>query len=118
MVIMPRSGQPSARCTLTSINSSDRPTTTSGMTSGALTMPENAVRPKNRLYFTSENAASVPSTTAPQAVRKAIFRLSHRLAMISLSLARSRYHLSVKPRQALGTGESLNENTTSATMGR
>jgi hypothetical protein len=41
MVIMPRSGKPIARCTDTSISSSDRPTTTSGITSGALTMPLN-----------------------------------------------------------------------------
>ena len=87
IVIMPRSGKPSARCTLTSISSSDRPITTSGITSGALTMPENSVRPVKRLYLTSAKAASVPSTTAPQAVMKAIFRLSHRPESISRSLA-------------------------------
>ncbi len=38
-----------ARCTDTSISSSDRPTTTSGMTSGAFTMPLNSVRPVKRL---------------------------------------------------------------------
>ena len=118
MVIMPRSGKPSARCTLTSISSSDRPTTTSGITSGAVTMPENSVRPLKRLYFTSAKAASVPSTTEPQAVRKAIFRLSHRPARISPSLSSAAYHFSVKPRQTLGSGESLNEYTTSATIGR
>ena len=82
---------------------------TSGITSGALTMPENSVRPVKRRYLTSAKAASVPSTTEPQAVKKAIFRISHRPASISRSLASAAYHLSVKPRQTLGTGESLNE---------
>ena len=38
------------------------------ITSGALTMPEKIVRPRKRRYFTSVNAASVPSATEPQAV--------------------------------------------------
>ena len=54
MVSMPRSGKPTpnqasvARCSDTSISSSDRPMMTSGMTSGAATMPANMVRPKKR----------------------------------------------------------------------
>ncbi len=80
-------------------------------------MPENSVRPAKRLYLTSANAVSVPSTTEPQAVRKAIFRLSHRPASISESRASAAYHLSVKPRQTFGIGESLKEKITSATMG-
>ena len=51
---------------------------TSGITSGALTMPENSVRPKKRRYLTSANAASVPSTTEAQAVSSAILSDSHR----------------------------------------
>ena len=107
-----------ARWIDTSISSSDRPTTTSGITSGALTMPENTVRPVKRLYLTSANAAIVPITTEPQAVRKAICRLSHRPCRISRSFASAAYHLSVKPRHTLGSGESLNEYSTSATIGR
>ena len=48
----------------------------------------------------------------------AIFRLSHRPASISWSLASAAYHFSVKPRHWLGMGESLKEKMTSATMGR
>ena len=81
-------------------------------------MPENAVRPVKRRYFTSANAASVPSTTAPQAVKNAMRRLSHRPLSISRSFGRLAYHFSVKPRHTLGSGESLNENTTSARIGR
>ena len=90
---------------------------TSGITSGALTMPENKVRPVKRRYRTSAKADSVPSSTAPVAVMKAIFRLSHRPLSISVSRTSPAYHLRVKPAQVLGMGESLNEYTTSATMG-
>ena len=54
IVSMPRSGKPTpnaasvARCSETSISSSDRPMITSGMTSGAATMPANSVLPKKR----------------------------------------------------------------------
>ena len=106
-----------ALCTDTSISSRDSPTTTSGITSGALAMPLNSVRPKKRLYLTSAKAVSVPSTTEPHAVKNAIFRLSHRPEIISLSLASAPYHFSVNPRQTFGIGESLNENSTSATIG-
>jgi hypothetical protein len=47
MVSMPRSGQPNTFCAPTISSSSDRPITTSGITSGALTMPEKMVRPRN-----------------------------------------------------------------------
>ena len=90
-------------------SSKARPITTSGMTSGALTMPAKTVRPRKRVYFTKVNAASVPSTTAPQAVRKAIFRLSHSAASRSSSCSRASYQRSEKPRHTLGTGESLKE---------
>ena len=59
---------PIARCIDTSISSSERPMITSGITSGALTMPENSARPLNRRYLTSAKAASMPSTTEPHAV--------------------------------------------------
>ena len=61
---------------------------------------------------------AVARPTEPQAVRKAIFRLRSRPAWISRSSASAAYHLSVKPRQTLGIGESLKEYSTSATIGR
>ena len=90
---------------------------TSGITSGAATMPANRVRPKKRRYLTSANAASVPSTTDEQAVTNAIFSESQSPASSSRSEASAPYHFSVKPCQTLGTGESLNEYSTSATIG-
>ena len=91
---------------------------TSGITSGALTMPEKSVRPKKRRYFTSANAARVPSTTEAQAVSSAIFSDSHRPADDLAVVGQRRVPLSEKPRQTLGSRESLNEKTTSATIGR
>ena len=46
---------------------------TSGMTSGALTMPANTARPRNRGKRSSVNAASVPRRIEPVAVAPAIF---------------------------------------------
>ena len=83
--------------------------TTSGITSGAFTMPENRVRPLKRRYFVSAKAASVPRITAPVALHTAICRLSHRPLRISLSSASLPYHLKVKPVQRFGICESLNE---------
>ena len=51
----------------------------------------------------------MPSTTEPVAVRKAICRLSQKPEMISVSVVSAWYQRSVKPRQTLGSGESLNE---------
>ena len=118
MVSTPRSGKPRDRSTDTSISSKDSPTMTSGITSGALTMPVNKVRPVNRWYLTSEKAASVPSSTDEHAVKKAIFIDSKKAEIISSSAASAPYHFRVKPRHEFGTGESLNEYTTSARMGR
>ena len=68
MVSRPRSGKPIQRCMVTSMSSSDSPMITSGITSGALTMPEKMVRPMKRRYFTSVKAARIPSTTEPRPV--------------------------------------------------
>ena len=48
MVNRPRWGQPKKFWAPTINSSSDKPMTTSGMTSGALTMPEKMVRPTKR----------------------------------------------------------------------
>ncbi|MNJ76369.1 hypothetical protein D3C77_736370 [compost metagenome] len=69
MVTMPRSaGQPINWAMATNSSSSDRPVITSGMTSGAVTMPPNSVRPRKRGMRVSTKAASVPMATAAMAV--------------------------------------------------
>ena len=45
----------------------------------------------------------------PQAVKKAVFRLSQRPAIISRSPGSAAYHFSVKPAHRFGIGESLKE---------
>jgi len=118
MVSAPRSGKPNQRCIDTNINSSDNPMITSGITKGALTMPLNKVRPLKRPNLTSENAANMPKTTDPQAVKNAIFSDNHSPEIISRSFASVRYHLVVKPPHWVGSGESLNEYTINAMIGR
>ena len=100
------------------VRKSDKPTITSGMTKGALTMPTNRVRPLNRRYFTRANAAKVPRTTELQAVMKAIFIDSHRPDSTSWSCSSAAYHFSVKPPQTEGSAELLNEYRISVTIGR
>ena len=118
MVIMPRSGKPKARCTDTSISSSDRPMMTSGITSGEFTMPANSVRPGKRLKRVRANAAKVPSITEAQAVKNAILRDSTKPLMISASLASASYHRKDQPPQLVTIGLALKLNMTKAKMGR
>ncbi len=50
---------------------------TSGITSGAVTMPASVVRPRNLPKRASTSPANVPMITAPVAVTVAMRRLSH-----------------------------------------
>ncbi|MNY57176.1 hypothetical protein D3C86_1933440 [compost metagenome] len=69
MVSRPRSaGQPISWAMATNSSSSDRPVITSGITSGAVTMPPNTVRPRKRGMRVSTKAARVPSAVAAIAV--------------------------------------------------
>ncbi|MNT57358.1 hypothetical protein D3C72_1947210 [compost metagenome] len=90
---------------------------TSGMTSGAETMPENSVRPLKRRKRTRATAASVPSTSAIEALSAAICRLSHAAPSNCGSLNSSPYHLVEKPDHTVTSRLSLNEKTTRLTMG-
>ena len=107
MVVRPRSGTPNRRCIDTSISSSDRPTITSGITSGALIMPEKRVRPRKRGWRSSVSAASVPSTTEPVALAAAICSDRNSAWRMSSSPTSFSYQRSEKPAQTLGTGESV-----------
>ena len=69
MVITPRSiGQPISCAMATNNSSKDRPVITSGITSGAVTMPPNNVRPRKRPIRVNTSAANVPSAVAAIAV--------------------------------------------------
>ncbi len=118
MVSMPRPrGQPISPSMATNSKSSDRPVITSGMTSGADTVPAKAVRPRKRRKRTSATAASVPRTSAMVAESAAICRLSQAAPSICGSRNNSPYHLVEKPDQTVTSRDSLNEKITSDTMG-
>ena len=91
---------------------------TSGITSGAFTIPENRVRPRKRGCLTRAQAAAVPISTEPQAVANAILRDRASPSSSSWSWPRAAYHLRVKPPQVLGSSEALKEYSTRAAIGR
>ena len=73
MVVIPRpSGQPMNCSSETNSSSSDSPVMTSGMTSGAVIMPPNSVRPRNRPNRAIAMPAMVPSTTEKVALSAAM----------------------------------------------
>ncbi len=79
------------------------------MTSGAVTSPENRVRPLKRLMRVMTKAARVPSATAAVAVKKAICRL-RLTAFISWVLSsRPTYQCTDQPPQTVTSREALNE---------
>ncbi len=118
MVVMPRPcGHPTSCSSVTNSSSSDRPVITSGITSGAVAMPDSSVRPRNGPKRASAMPVSVPSTTAAVAAIAAILRLSSAAPTICLLASRAPYHLVENPPHTVTSRDSLNEKTTSETMG-
>ena len=78
----------------------------------------NIVRPRNFVWRTSVNAASVPRITEPVAFIVAIRRLSNAASMICRSSSSAAYQRVEKPCHTVTRGLALNEYTTSATIGR
>ncbi len=110
MVVTPRPcGQPNSCSSATNNTSNDRPVITSGITSGAVVMPENKVRPLNLPNRASASPASVPRITAPVALTAAIFRDSH-AALRIWSLSNSfPYHSVENPPHTVTRRDLLNE---------
>ena len=115
---MPLGESPNGPNSVTNISSSDRPVTTSGITSGAVIRAPNNVLPRNGLKRVMTIAASVPSTTAAVAVEKAIFRLTQAAASMESSLNNATYHFSEKPDHTVDMRDELNEKTTRIRIGR
>ena len=91
---------------------------TSGMTSGAETVPASSVLPRKRRKRTRATAQSVPSTSAIVALIAAIAqRCSQAAPSICGSANSSPYHLVEKPPQTVTSRLSLNEKTTSEMIG-
>ena len=94
---------------MTNSNSNDRPVITSGITSGAATIPENRVRLLNRPKRDMTSPAGVPTARASVADITPIRRL-FQAASIMPSLENSdTYHLNEKPVQTVTSFPSLNE---------
>ena len=118
IVVMPRpAGQPISCSSVTNSSSSDRPVITSGITSGAVVMPDSSVRPRNGPKRARIMPANVPSTTASVAETAATLRLSHAASRICWFWISAPYHFVEKPPQTVTRRDSLNENTTSEMIG-
>ncbi|VEB42328.1 Uncharacterised protein [Chromobacterium violaceum] len=85
------------------------PCITSGITSGALTMPVNSVNSRKRPKRPSTKPTQVPITTDAVAVISAIFRLSQAALISSSSSSSAAYHLVEKPDHTVTSLDSLNE---------
>src|SRR5690349_6172165 len=107
-------GQPISCWSATNINNSDSPVMTSGITMGAVVIPDSSVRPLNGPNLASATPVSVPRMTAPVADMSAIRIDSHAAPTIWVFDSNSPYHLSVgecAASQTVTSLELLNENT-------
>ena len=111
-VVKPRwPGQPiDCAITMNSI-SIEMPVITSGMTSGAVTKPEKAVRPRKRRKRASAMPAMVPRMVAKVALTSAM-RSESRAASMTWSFWNSlTYHWVEKPPQTVARRDLLKEKT-------
>src|SRR5690606_26693174 len=93
----------------TNSNSSDRPVMTSGMTSGAKTIPENRKRPRKRGYRVSARAAIVPRTVATVAEMTAMRNVTQAASISCWLENNDTYQRVEKPPQTVTSLEALNE---------
>jgi hypothetical protein len=98
--------------------SSDNPMTTSGITSGAVIAPTNAVFPRKRRNLVITIAAIVPSTMEIVAVMLATFKLVNVARNIIGFDTRALYHFKEKPDHMLMKRDSLNEYITTRNSGK
>src|SRR5580658_1420956 len=107
-------GQPMSCSSATNINKRERPVITSGITIGAVVIPDSNVRPRKGPKRASATPVSVPRITAPVAETRAIRIDSHAAPMICPFEINSPYHLSVgewAESQTVTNRELLNEKT-------
>jgi hypothetical protein len=84
---------------------------TSGMTKGAVTIPDSKVRDRKRPKRANTKAAIVPIVVATQAVTAAIRKLSSAASSIGPLSANFPYHFSEKPPHTVTNFDSLKEKT-------
>src|ERR1700722_2674652 len=107
-------GQPMSCSSATNISSSERPVITSGITIGAVVMPDSSVRPRKGPKRANATPVSVPRITAPVAETSAIRIDNHAAPTICPFEINSPYHLSVgewAASQTVTKRELLNEKT-------
>ena len=106
-------------CSPTPLNSiSDAtPVTISGVISG-ISMMTLAAAPSRDRARTRPKASSTPMTTEPTIATAATRRLVSSDSVSSASLKRASYHCSDQPSKTVSDFFSLNENSTTATIGR
>ena len=110
IVVAPRFiGQPIRFAIEMKRNRSDRPVMISGITSGAVTMPESRSRPRRRDTRCSASATIAPSAVAKVALRNAMRRLRSAAESSLSSCRRLAYQRSENPPQSVTRRESLNE---------
>src|SRR5882724_1324249 len=101
--------KPRSALSATNNNSSESPVMTSGITSGAYSMPENSVRPLKFAPRDSATAASVPSNVANVADATATWKLIQAASSMARSLNSSVYQRSDQPPHTVTSREALNE---------
>ncbi len=109
MVLMPRVGQPISCCMLTNRSRAERPSITSGITSGAELISDSRPRPGKRPKRASAKPAAVPMTTARVALPEAIRKLRQAAERICSLLNRRAYHSVEKPPQTVTRRDLLKE---------
>ncbi len=109
-VVKPRlPGQPIHSASMTKKSSDETPVMTSGMMSGAVTMPENSVRPRNLLKRASAMPAMVPRMVAMVAEIRAISRESRKAEPICWFENSDTYQRVEKPPHTVARREALKE---------
>src|SRR5262245_6987324 len=101
--------KPRSMSIATNNNNRASPMMTSGMTSGAKIIPENSTRPRKRSKRTSAMAASVPSTVAALADKKAMRSVTQADSSMARSSMSSAYQRVDQPPHTVTRREALNE---------
>ncbi len=110
IVVAPRFiGQPIRFAIEMNRNSSERPVMISGITSGAVIMPDSSSRPRSRATRCRASATMAPSAVAKVALTNAIRKLRNAAESSLSSCRRLAYQRSENPPHSVTRRESLKE---------
>src|SRR5690606_21193129 len=108
---------PNRSLSSTNISSKEIPSTTPGITRGALASPTNRANPRNLPMRASTYPTQVPTATAAVAVKAAMVRDRRAASSKARSLKSSWYQRREKPVQVVIMAESLKDKTISTRIG-